>query len=216
MISDMQQRLNNFAVIVVVFPVAWSNTSKERRRGTDRFPIRFAVQTGEAGRREIDYTLCVAPWNLPGRRGIIHHVWLLGICLGFPLHLLGQKGSDPAVKKQCRGKDLGVWGLGVKRRGFFSQGLCVVICGFEAGVIATSWALASVFNFWLQTTLSKARLQAAFFLLGKLRQSLWGWCALVEPLLLPKTSAVGKFCSEDRETQMALHPEALWRGREKT
>lgn len=74
-------------------------------------------------------------------------MWLLGICLGFPLHLLGQKGSDPAVKKQCRGKDLGVWGLGVKRRGFFSQGLCVVICGFEAGVIATSWALASVFNF---------------------------------------------------------------------
>lgn len=75
-------------------------------------------------------------------------MWLLGICLGFPLHLLGWKGRAPEVKKQCKGKDLGVWGLGVKRRrGFFSQGLCVVICGFEAEVIAASWALASVFSF---------------------------------------------------------------------
>lgn len=50
--------------------------------------------------------------------------------------------------------------------GFFSQGLCTVICGFEAGVTAMSWALVSVFGFRLQTTLSGARQQAALLRLG--------------------------------------------------
>lgn len=95
----------------------------------------------------------------------------------------------------------------------FSQGLCGVICGFEAGVIATSWALASVFGFDYNHT-EQGQTADTIFLLGSQVEPL-GVGVLQSPLLLLRTSAVGKFHSEDRETQMVLHQEVVRRGRER-
>ena len=55
MISDMQQRLHSFAVIVV-FPIAWSNTSKEKGKGTDCQLDLLSRQARQAG--EGSYIMC--------------------------------------------------------------------------------------------------------------------------------------------------------------